>query len=329
MAKFHSRTGAYPNILERNAPKTRPTGQQYRCKLCLRVFSMVEVSPSTWPTNTRRLRSCGGIWTRGDAARAREITRTILGFRGAAHGHQKDDPLMVELIEAQIELIMADQDLPDLTDEVRAAIQAYIAALDRVKAATTAITLCHEDLRQKWNPSWRSSRPRSYPTRDPSRERSIEIPGVDFLGKTNHPTTSAGTQGIVAASRAERLYAASLVTAEANVRALLSGSPDQISLVAIGNNGINRTDEDELCAILFRNHLKGRPGDADAIRRLILAGGEVGRFHDPSRPYLHPEDVDIALDINRFDFAVRVEFENGRPVARIETPAAATPNLPT
>jgi 2-phosphosulfolactate phosphatase len=36
---------------------------------------------------------------------------------------------------------------------------------------------------------------------------------------------------------------------------------------------------------------------------------------------VHPEDVDIALDINRFDFAVRVEFEEGRPVARMERPA--------
>jgi 2-phosphosulfolactate phosphatase len=36
---------------------------------------------------------------------------------------------------------------------------------------------------------------------------------------------------------------------------------------------------------------------------------------------LHPEDVDIALDINRFGFAVSVEFEDGRPVARMERPA--------
>jgi hypothetical protein len=55
----------------------------------------------------------------------------------------------------------------------------------------------------------------------------------------------------------------------------------------------------------------------DAIRRLTLAGGEVGRFHDPARGYLHPEDVDIALDISRFNFAVRVEFEDGRPGSRV------------
>jgi 2-phosphosulfolactate phosphatase len=149
----------------------------------------------------------------------------------------------------------------------------------------------------------------------------FEISGVDFNGKTIIQRTSAGTQGIVAARRAVRLYAASLVTAEATVRALLSASPDHVSLVAMGENGSKRTDEDELCAIHLRNRLEGRPGDADAIRRLILAGGEVRRFRDPVRPYLHPEDVDIALDIDRYDFAVRVEFENGRPVARMERAA--------
>jgi 2-phosphosulfolactate phosphatase len=51
----------------------------------------------------------------------------------------------------------------------------------------------------------------------------FEISGVDFGGKTIIQRTSAGTQGIVAAgNRAVRLYAASLVTAEATVRALLS-----------------------------------------------------------------------------------------------------------
>src|SRR5271169_1692377 len=76
----------------------------------------------------------------------------------------------------------------------------------------------------------------------------------------------------------------------------------------MGGNGLKRTDEDELCAIHLRNRLEGRPGDADAIRRLILAGSEVERFHDPARPFLHPEDVEIALDIDRYDFAVRVVF---------------------
>jgi 2-phosphosulfolactate phosphatase len=43
---------------------------------------------------------------------------------------------------------------------------------------------------------------------------SFEISGVDFGGKTILQRTSAGTQGVVeAATKAERLYAVSLVTA--------------------------------------------------------------------------------------------------------------------
>jgi 2-phosphosulfolactate phosphatase len=149
----------------------------------------------------------------------------------------------------------------------------------------------------------------------------LEVSSGDFRDKTIIQRTSAGTQGIVAAaSRAERLYAASLVTADATARAMLAGSPDQVSLIAMGVNGLKRTDEDEVCAIHLRNRLEGRSGDPEAVRRLILAGGEVARFHDPSRPYLNPEDVEIAIDIDRYDFAIRVQIEDSRPVARIEMP---------
>ena len=149
----------------------------------------------------------------------------------------------------------------------------------------------------------------------------FEVNEVDFSGKTIIQRTSAGTQGVVAAaSLAECLYASSLVTADATVRAIIAGGADRISLVAMGDNGRKRTDEDELCAIHLRNRLEGRPSDPEAVRRLILAGGEVARFRDPARPHLHPEDVAIALDIDRYDFAIRIRIEDGRPVARMEKP---------
>jgi 2-phosphosulfolactate phosphatase len=145
----------------------------------------------------------------------------------------------------------------------------------------------------------------------------FEVAKIDFRGKTVIQRTSAGTQGIIAASAAERLYAASLVTATATARALAMHE-DRIALIAMGKNGIERTDEDELCALHLRSLLQGRTGDPEAVRRLILAGGEVARFNDPSRPHLRREDVNIALDINRYGFAVRVTVEDGLAVARLE-----------
>jgi 2-phosphosulfolactate phosphatase len=148
----------------------------------------------------------------------------------------------------------------------------------------------------------------------------FEIANVDFAGAAVAQRTGAGTQGIVAARNADRLYAASLVTAKATAKALLLHQPQRISLVAMGNNAVMRTDEDELCALHLRNLLEGRPGNPEAVRQVILAGGEIRRFHDPSDPH-HPRDLEIALDIDRFDFAIRVTMEDNRPVARLERPA--------
>jgi 2-phosphosulfolactate phosphatase len=147
----------------------------------------------------------------------------------------------------------------------------------------------------------------------------FELLNVAFYGATIVQRTSAGTRGIVAAARrADCLYAASLVTASATTQALRLGMPSLITLVAMGDNGTMRTDEDELCALHLRNLLEGRSGDPEAVRRVILAGREAERFRDPMRPHLHPSDLDVALDIDRYGFAVRVILEDGRPVARME-----------
>jgi 2-phosphosulfolactate phosphatase len=147
-----------------------------------------------------------------------------------------------------------------------------------------------------------------------------EISRVDFKGRTIIQRTSAGTQGIVAAHRAERLYASALVTANATARALLSAKPDRVTLVAMGKNATERTDEDEMCSLHLRNLLEARPGNLSAVREMILAGSEAERFRDPARPYLHVGDLEIALEIDRYDFAIRVSLEEGRPVARREEP---------
>ena len=139
---------------------------------------------------------------------------------------------------------------------------------------------------------------------------------ADVGGKTVALRTSAGTRGIVAASGASTLYATALVTARATARACLADRADRISLVPMGKEGESRTDEDELCALHIRNILEGRPGDAEAVRKTILAGGEVARFNDLNAPHSFPEDLAIALDVDRFDFAIQVVMEDGMLVAR-------------
>lgn len=148
----------------------------------------------------------------------------------------------------------------------------------------------------------------------------FELSRADLRGKAIIQRTSAGTQGIVAAAGAECRYAAALVTARATTRAMLATGQRRITLVAMGLNGASRTDEDEVCALHLRNLLQGRSGDAEAVRRLIRASGEAMKYGNAARRHLHPEDLDIALDVDRYDFAIRVDIEDGRPVARRDIP---------
>ena len=148
----------------------------------------------------------------------------------------------------------------------------------------------------------------------------FELSRADLRGKTIIQRTSAGTQGIVATIAAECRYAAALVTARSTARAILATGQNRITLVAMGLDGGSRTDEDELCALHLRSLLRGQSGDAEAVQRLIRASGEAMKYRCAAGRHRHPEDLDIALDVDRYDFAIRIDIEEGRPVARRDIP---------
>jgi 2-phosphosulfolactate phosphatase len=129
-------------------------------------------------------------------------------------------------------------------------------------------------------------------------------------------STRAGTTGVAAAAQAEAVYGASFVVADATARAVLRDNPSYVTIVAMGWNAQVRTDEDELCALYLRNLIQGRRPDANAVRKLVLDSGEVAKFRDPSQPHFHPEDLDMALEIDEYDFAVRIVREDGLLIAR-------------
>ncbi len=143
-----------------------------------------------------------------------------------------------------------------------------------------------------------------------------EMMHADLRGKVVIQSTRAGTVGVAAVVGATAIYAGSFVVAEATARAIQQSNPPEVTIVAMGYNAMVRTDEDELCALYLRNLLQGRRPEREAIRKLVLSGGEIAKYHDPQQPYFHPEDVDIALEIDKYDFAIRVVREDEFLVAR-------------
>ena len=146
----------------------------------------------------------------------------------------------------------------------------------------------------------------------------FELSQADVQGKTLIQSTRAGTVGVAAARDADRIYAGSLVAAEATAQAILRQSPDLVSIVAMGAEGVVRADEDEQCALYIRNLLLGRMPERDAVRELILAGEESQKYGDPAQPHFHAEDRETALRIDTIPFAIRVSREDGLMVARPE-----------
>jgi 2-phosphosulfolactate phosphatase len=122
--------------------------------------------------------------------------------------------------------------------------------------------------------------------------------------------------GVASASKAGAIYLGSFAVAAATVKAILADNPSLVWIVAMGDRGSRRADEDEHCALYLRNLMEGRHPDAEAVRSLVMAGGDTQKFFDESQPQYHPRDVELALQVSRYPFAMKVTRENGLPVAR-------------
>ena len=143
-----------------------------------------------------------------------------------------------------------------------------------------------------------------------------EISDVDMTGKTLIQSTRAGTVGVEAATNAAEVFLGSFVVAQATVDAIKKESPSLVSIIAMGDQGVVRADEDEQCGIYLRNIMEERKPDFNAVKSLIMTGGATQKFFDPEQPQYHPEDVALALQADRYSFAMKISREDGLLVAR-------------
>ena len=143
-----------------------------------------------------------------------------------------------------------------------------------------------------------------------------EISDVDMTGKTLIQSTRAGTVGVEAATNAAEVFLGSFVVAQATVDAIRKESPSLVSIIAMGDQGVVRADEDEQCGIYLRNIMEARKPAFNAVKSLIITGGATQQVFDPEQPQYHPEDVTLALHADRYSFAMKISREDGLLVAR-------------
>ena len=143
-----------------------------------------------------------------------------------------------------------------------------------------------------------------------------QAPDADVRGKTLIQSTRAGTVGACAVPAGGPMFAASFVIAEATCHAIRQAAPELVTILAMGSGGLVRGDEDEQCALYLRNRLQGRHPDAEAVLSLARCGHEVDGFGSPEMPFKPVADLEMALRIDTFDFAIQVSREDGLLIAR-------------
>lgn len=131
---------------------------------------------------------------------------------------------------------------------------------------------------------------------------------LDLRGRRVVQRTSAGTQGVVAAVRADRIVLASFVIAGATVRYLRHVGGD-VTLVAMGQDGAAKAPEDELCADYLEALLAGR--GAPLVPKLMRF---TERVEWPD--WFPARDALLAAEVDRFSFALPVTREDGLLIAR-------------
>ncbi|MFA5328530.1 MAG: 2-phosphosulfolactate phosphatase [Prolixibacteraceae bacterium] len=134
---------------------------------------------------------------------------------------------------------------------------------------------------------------------------------TSLYGKTMVHTTSSGTQGIANASWADEILTGSFVNAQAIIKYIRKKNPAKVSLVCMGYSCRYPTDEDTLLGEYIKNELEGKPNDFEAMVEQIR-NGDGARFFAPERQEWAPvADFELCLSLNRFNFVLKVEQENG------------------
>lgn len=147
-----------------------------------------------------------------------------------------------------------------------------------------------------------------------------QIENVDFSNRIVVHTTSAGTQGIANAKNADVIITGSLVNARAIARFIKQNNFEEVSLVCMGLEAIQQTEEDNLCARYIKDLLEENDVSYinDEIEKLKFSSGS--KFFDKSQQSVFPErDFYLCTKVDRFNFILKVNRdENEEFIEKID-----------
>ncbi|WP_225821780.1 2-phosphosulfolactate phosphatase [Streptomyces naphthomycinicus] len=147
---------------------------------------------------------------------------------------------------------------------------------------------------------------------------AVNSPGllrsVDLGGRTVVQKTTAGTVGALAVKEASLVLCASFVVAEATARLLRTRTGDSVTFVVTGDNG--QADEDLACAQYIARRVTDAGTDATGFLRRAAGSRAAAELAQGVRRGVHPDDVALCLELDRFPFAMVAASEDSLMVLR-------------
>ncbi|MFC4591950.1 2-phosphosulfolactate phosphatase [Sphaerisporangium corydalis] len=140
---------------------------------------------------------------------------------------------------------------------------------------------------------------------------------VDLGGRTIVQKTTAGTVGALAVKEAPLVLCAGFVVAEATARLLRTCESDSVTFVVTGEDG--RADEDLACAQYIAQRVADPGTDAAGFLRRAAGSRAAAELAEGVRQGVHPDDVALCLEVDRFPFAMVATLEGSLMVLRPHT----------
>lgn len=146
----------------------------------------------------------------------------------------------------------------------------------------------------------------------------VNSPGLlrsaDLAGRTVVQKTTAGTVGALAVRDAALVLCAGFVVAEATAGLLRERGAERVTFVVTGEDG--RADEDLACAQYIAGRADGDGADAGGFLRRAAASRAATELAQGVRQGVHPDDVALCLEADRFPFAMVAAQEDSLMVLR-------------
>jgi 2-phosphosulfolactate phosphatase len=133
-----------------------------------------------------------------------------------------------------------------------------------------------------------------------------QIQAADVRGRTLIQRSSAGTPAMAAVTTTEGIFAASFVVAGATAQACLLRRPHVVTLIASAD-----FPEDHACAKYLEALLRGGREDVVSLLAPLRASERYHMHMSGTWPGFPATDIELALAIDRFDFAMPATRRDG------------------